>query len=175
MNGRRFKKCIKCNLKWPREENYFDVDIRLLDGLASKCKDCRNKDQTIYRKKNQKKLNIYKYNWAKNNKKSCKESVKKYKNSIKLKVFKHYSKSTKPFCSCSRCKINILDFLTIDHINGNGASFRKKTGLRGLTLYQYLIKNNYPKGYQVLCFNCNCSKKTGNMCIGHNVYLGDKK
>ena len=149
-------------------ENFFPS--KWTDGFTAYCRKCdliRNKK---YVKKHKKEVAKYKDGWAKDNSEKCKKAAKKYKNWMKLEVFQHYSNSKTPYCKC--CKINIFDFMTIDHINGDGAKHRKTSTLRGLTLYRYLYKQKYPKGYQILCYNCNSSKKTGTTCIGHNKYLG---
>jgi hypothetical protein len=54
--------------------------------------------------------------------------------------------------------------LTIDHINGKGASERKTLGsqARGNGFYYWLKNHGYPEGYQVLCFNCNWIKRLKN-------------
>jgi hypothetical protein len=52
-------------------------------------------------------------------------------------------------------------FLTIDHIENNGAEHRRqqRNGQnKGHDIYAWLRKNNYPEGFQVLCYNCNCAK-----------------
>lgn len=58
-----------------------------------------------------------------------------------------------PFCACCGEKEN--KFLSIDHINGGG---NKERNEKSRWVFQYLKKMDYPKGYQVLCFNCNLSK-----------------
>jgi len=45
-------------------------------------------------------------------------------------------------------------FLSVDHINGR----RKGDFSTGMVVINYLIKHDFPKGYQILCFNCNCAK-----------------
>ena len=55
---------------------------------------------------------------------------------------------------CDCCGENQAEFLTIDHINRNGAAHRKVVGF-GNTFYYWLRRNNYPTGYRVLCYNCN--------------------
>ena len=89
------------------------------------------------------------------NKASILAHVRKKNQAIKLVVLTHYSGVGYPSCNC--CKESIMDFLTIDHINGGGTKHRKLTGV-GTQMYRWLIKNNYPEGFQVLCFNCNCAK-----------------
>ncbi len=55
---------------------------------------------------------------------------------------------------CACCGENRMEFLSIDHINNDGANHRKQTGGH---MYAWLIKNNFPSGYRVLCYNCNMS------------------
>lgn len=58
---------------------------------------------------------------------------------------------------CQCCGENHHEFLTVDHVNNDGASHRSQIGPR--TVYRWLRRNGYPKeGFQLLCFNCNCAK-----------------
>ena len=61
---------------------------------------------------------------------------------------------------CEWCKEKFYDMLTIDHINNDGNKRRKIEG-RGSALYKWLIRNSFPEGFQVLCFNCNWIKAHG--------------
>lgn len=58
---------------------------------------------------------------------------------------------------CACCSESILEFLSIDHINGGGKQHRKEIGGGGNTFYRWLKRNNYPEGFRVLCNNCNMS------------------
>lgn len=74
-------------------------------------------------------------------------------------VLKHYGKR----CEC--CGETAVEFLTIDHINGGGNKHRRELGNRGgYRFYLWLIRNNYPDGYRVLCFNCNCAIAFSGAC-----------
>lgn len=56
---------------------------------------------------------------------------------------------------CECCGDSHFEFLTIDHINGNGRVDRKAKG-SGAGFYSWLEKNGFPKeGYRLLCINCN--------------------
>ena len=58
--------------------------------------------------------------------------------------------------------MNDIRALSIDHINSDGASHRKEVG-NGM--YRWLLKNNFPEGFQVLCMNCQFIKReTNNEC-----------
>lgn len=82
------------------------------------------------------------------------EQQRVYDLSVKLKVIEAYGGK----CTC--CGEATLEFLTIDHINNDGAEDRRQNGKKsGGKLYRWLIKNGFPKeNYQVLCYNCNCAK-----------------
>lgn len=70
----------------------------------------------------------------------------------------HYSKG-EPFCQC--CGETELRFLCIDHIGPRGiGNAQRKTVPGGIRMYRWLKRNGYPKGYRVLCQNCNSA-------IGH--------
>lgn len=59
---------------------------------------------------------------------------------------------------CTCCGEADPAFLTFDHINGGGNQHRRVVGIRAPYFYEFLIKNNYPEEYQVLCWNCNAAK-----------------
>ena len=70
----------------------------------------------------------------------------------RLQVLSHYSGGGKPICL--RCKEKEFAFLTIDHIDG----VKHDDGRGGFALINYLIKHDFPEGYQTLCGNCNWLK-----------------
>jgi len=77
---------------------------------------------------------------------------KSYYHKLRIKIIEYYGGK----CAC--CGENTIEFLGIDHIYGNGNSHRKELKKHRLNIYEYLRKNNYPKGFQVLCHNCNLAK-----------------
>ena len=83
---------------------------------------------------------------------------KKYRVKTRLKVLTHYG-GNPPKCAC--CGEEHIEFLSIDHIAGGGDKHRKKIGgsrsCSSLVMYRWLIKNNFPKGFRILCYNCNCA------------------
>lgn len=87
--------------------------------------------------------------------------VKDYNQKQKFEALSCYSKGI-PNCNC--CGERIIEFLTIDHINGNGSTHRKQLKIEGGQIYRWLKKNGYPEGFQVLCFNCNCGKGQREEC-----------
>lgn len=87
--------------------------------------------------------------------------IKRKENRQKLKraAFDAYGG---PICIC--CGDEHMEFLNIDHINGGGNKHLKEIHAH---LYQWLKKNNYPSGFQVLCYNCNCSRahQSDKVCV----------
>lgn len=82
-----------------------------------------------------------------------------HRRKIKLEVFTHYSKG-KPICCEKNCNVDDIDMLALDHTNDDGASHRKKIGVKnGVFIYEWTKKNNYPKIFQVMCWNHNIKKQ----------------
>lgn len=93
----------------------------------------------------------YKRDWYQKHKKDNNDERRR----IKQKVIDHYGGS------CVVCGITDPDFLTLDHINNDGAEHRRKISGRksiGFYIYRWLILNDFPKGIQVLCWNHNRMK-----------------
>ena len=86
-----------------------------------------------------------------------KDKVAEETRSIRKKILDHYGNR----CSC--CGETTPEFLAIDHINNDGAQHRKLVG-GGDRLYRWLIANNFPDGFQLLCHNCNVAKGIYGMC-----------
>jgi hypothetical protein len=58
---------------------------------------------------------------------------------------------------CVGCGETDKDVLTIDHVNNDGAAHRREIGA-GWPIYPWLVSNNFPPGFQVLCANCQMRK-----------------
>ena len=121
--------------------------------------------QCEYREKNKDKIKEYDKKWHKEWYKKNKKKIHQYRQKRRLKVLEHYG-GKPPKCAC--CGETILQFLTIDHINGGGRKEFKKVGY-GTAFYSYLIKNNFPEGLQVLCYNCNTAKGFYGKCPHKNT------
>jgi hypothetical protein len=80
---------------------------------------------------------------------------------LRLDVMLHYGGAV---CVC--CGETDIRFLTLDHINNDGAQHRQRSG-SGINLYCWLKKNNYPECIQVLCYNCNCARAHNNGVCPH--------
>lgn len=76
----------------------------------------------------------------------------------RLMALEHYGGSP-PSCRC--CGETIIEFLSFDHINGGGSKHRK-SGIGNMSYW--LVKNNFPIGFQILCHNCNQAKAYYGQC-----------
>lgn len=77
-------------------------------------------------------------------------SAMKIRRRVRYEVLYYYSNG-RMICEC--CKEGIEEFLSIDHINGR----TKDDDVGGYKLYLLLRRRGFPKGYRVLCHNCNQS------------------
>lgn len=65
---------------------------------------------------------------------------------LKLAAYNAYGG---PRCVC--CGEGLLEGLSIDHVNGDGAAHRRTNGNKsGVALYRWLKQQGYPPGFQVL-------------------------
>jgi len=62
--------------------------------------------------------------------------------------------------ACASCGYDNVDALALDHVNDDGAAWRKQHGVTGgANTYHKLYQLGYPEGFQVLCANCNTLKE----------------
>lgn len=84
---------------------------------------------------------------------------------------------------CVCCGEGEPTMLSFDHINEDGAKHRLEQlkvrrptsldkGSSGDTLYRWLKNNNYPDGFQILCYNCNISKHRNKGICSHKLGEG---
>lgn len=155
-------KCSKCGQD-KSSSDFYKCDNR-------HCKECHKGLSREYYLKNRKKILE---NHKRNQRKNWDEHLKKcreYRYRLRMKVLIHYG-GNPPKCSCRGCNETKIKFLTIDHIEGGGTQHRKQLSLgnlgRGRILYQWLKNNNFPEGYQVLCYNCNQGRAHNNGICPH--------
>ena len=108
--------------------------------------------------------------------------LKSNRNSERLEVLQYYSKrlskSNIPCCRC--CGENFhIDFLAVDHIAGMKemdsepelVKLGYSSSMGTNQLIRWIIVNNFPKGFQILCHKCNFAKgiiRNNNKCPHQN-------
>ena len=108
--------------------------------------------------------------WKANNQRYKANNLKQ-RQKLRKTIIDHYGGK----CLC--CGESQLPFLTIDHINNDGAEHRQKLSKEGVgspaSFYRWLEKNGFPDGFQTLCYNCNIGKyKNGGVCPHKDVSDG---
>jgi len=146
------KLCPKCGEAKPLKD--FSKNRRNKDGLQTNCKICcafdskKRRDETPELRESRLAYN------------------KTRRNEIKKQVFDYYGGK----CAC--CGETEFLFLTLDHINNDGAEHRRqlaeqkghnnyRRGLGNDHVYRELVTTNFKDAdrFQVLCYNCNCGKR----------------
>lgn len=105
---------------------------------------------------NKDKINAYNQKYRDNDRQRYRAYNRKADEKRKILALTAYSPLGVPICA--RCGITNIDVLCVDHISNNGKECREKHG-SGVTFYQWLKTNNFPPGFQVLCWNCNHLKE----------------
>ena len=102
----------------------------------------------------------YHKKYSDEDRKKNRETHRKHYHKRKREAIEHYG-GNPPKCAC--CGEKEYLFLTIDHIDGGGRLHRRT--IKKYPIYGWLVNNNFPGGFQVLCFNCNCGKSINkNIC-----------
>jgi len=171
------KHCKRCGQDKPVTE--FHRSSRNPDGLAYTCKPCAcevtrlwgqaNRERAretdrLYRLANPGKYTQLARAWRAANPDRARENSRRrapygaqWHAQLRAAVLDHYGRS----CACCGTTEN----LAIDHVNGDGKQHRAEIGVRpGTRMYRWLVKNNFPDGFQTLCLPCNASKGEREHC-----------
>jgi len=148
------KTCTKCLRSLPLGE--FTKVWKDREALQPSCKACNRAYQREWNRRNKDRRNArlrarYKVQSA-----AMREPSRRYRQKLRRAVLEAYG----GICTC--CGETHHEFLTIDHPNNDGAAHRKT--LKGLSIYKWLKDENYPDGFRVLCWNCNCSRGNYGYC-----------
>ena len=131
-----FKFCHSCDRRLPRES--FFLRAASHDGLAAKCRECAKRMHAEYRTTS---VGLA----------ACRRASTSKRRRMKREVIAGYGGA----CSC--CGERRFEFLSIDHVNNDGAEERKV--LAASSMYYKLKRDGFPTArYRLLCMNCNWSR-----------------
>ena len=103
-----------------------------------------------YRDAHKEEAHAYQREYGRKNRVALNEKTRIWRTLLQMEVFEHYGSK----CAC--CGEESLEFLELDHINGNGNAHRRSLGMTTSNqLHAWLRHNNYPEGFRLLCSNCN--------------------
>ena len=154
------KTCIWC--KKNKDISEFGKSSLHKEGINRRCKECERKKGKKFYWNNLEKCRKKSLIYIAGHKEELKKKNKEREDKNKDRIFQYYGGYK---CAC--CGETIKKFLTIDHINGGGTKHRREINGGGRTTYRWIIKNNLPKGFQVLCMNCNFGKGQNNGICPH--------
>jgi hypothetical protein len=145
-------------IKYPNQQRYYNNHREEIRKRRKKNRD-KNHEEYLRKRRDyyqKHKTEICRKNkaFAKAHRRERRLANREYYKRLRLEVLTHYG-GNPPKCAC--CGESHIEFLSIDHIKGGGNKHRKSlSGNR--EIYRWLIKNNFPEGFQILCHNCNLSK-----------------
>jgi len=134
------KKCGKCK-EFLEDSAFAKRTLKGKIGLQAMCKTCSN---TSRREENKK--------YRDEHKQQRHDYHREYLIRIKHEFIEMYGKK----CNC--CGETEEIFLTLDHIIPRTRDNKNETGRKA---YQKALLEYRPDLYQVLCYNCNCGRRSG--------------
>jgi hypothetical protein len=158
------KKCVRCHQTkdisaFHKPPKSGIIRPRVNPRVRPYCKDCENERNRFHYAKTK--------DYREKNKEELRVKFKKWRKELVVETISHYSNET---MKCACCGEDYIDFLTIDHINNDGAKQRRELKLVGGWRFYYWLKlHNFPDdlGLQVLCANCQLGKERNNGVCPH--------
>lgn len=141
------------------------------------CRDCYNASQRAYRRNRPDKFAVYyKRQYARNKQNPAKMIAERKRGREYWQQLRHEVIMAYGGYVCTCCGETEPMFLSIDHVNNDGAKHRRAIGEfksngkgAGSRTLKWLKDNGYPRGFQVLCMNCNCGKQRNKGFCPHHV------
>lgn len=161
-NAKRQPYCVACRRDYQRERRLAnpEKERERQKEWRQKNWDATKQRHYRWRKKHPEKWKAAQNRWRV---KYLQEYTKAKRQSNRDAVYGHYGEQ----CACCGEKERL--FLTIDHVNNDGAEHRRalagQAGKGGSSFFAWLVRENFPIGFQTLCRNCNWGKHAnGGVC-----------
>ena len=126
------------------------------------CRNCGPQPGSAWRRVRKK--NASDRAWKKAHADYRREYTRNHIRAIREQVLYHYG-GPNPSCACpsGACGETTVQFLCLDHIDGGGNHHRAQVG-GGSQFYAWIVKNNFPSGFRILCHNCNFALGAYGVC-----------
>ena len=145
------RQCISCKKDKPlTREFFYELKYNAKVTFRRQCKCCIKEQKRTYNGGHSHERSVLTMAWLKEHPEQRRVIVNRREQKYRVDALNAYGHH----CEC--CGESRTHFLTIDHIGGRKVVGHDRS-LRGRKLYHWLKRNNYPKGFRVLCWNCNCS------------------
>ncbi len=133
----------------------------------------RNLNARLYREKHPEKARAATQTWIEKNREKVRERERK-RYSEKPEILREQGRrgrrKARQECieayggKCTCCGESTLEFLTVEHTEGNGQAHRKEVGA-GRMMYIDLKRRGWPKeGITIFCMNCNFATRFSQIC-----------
>jgi hypothetical protein len=156
------RKCYTCGKQKPIQD--FPQET------SKGCRECRQSGAAQKKKaaraaadyqQNKAGISVRNKEWKASNAPKYQSQQRAYRNQKRLEIRDMVLERMGGKCAC--CGEREPLFLTIDHVNGGGAIHRRQIGKTDM--WKWLYHNDFPEGFQILCFNCNAGKhRNGGRC-----------
>jgi hypothetical protein len=154
-----YHQCSKCGATLT-PKNWYEFYQKIHRQICKSCEQLKAKERyhrnpRIWIQRSQVYYSLHK--------KEIREHQNKENAERRIRVLMHYG-GMPPRCDC--CGEQHLDFLTIDHMKGGGCKHRKLIcgSDSSTSFYRWLEKKRFPKGFRVLCSNCNLAIGKRGIC-----------
>jgi hypothetical protein len=148
--------CVRCTNPREKHKQYCDSCLKKHNAEVKKCREKHIKSGLC---------RACGLPREQENKVHCNKCLMKYRDDTRKNQerFRHTALSflTDGKMCCSNCGLPIYQTLEFDHINNDGAEHRRREAGRWFSFPKWLIDNNFPNGFQVLCANCHSFKTKG--------------
>lgn len=175
------KLCRTCGLEKFLETGFY-IRRSCRDGYSLDCRQCINeslrkrletdeeyRNRRAEHRKKEKTSTAYKSRnrgergakWRKENPDRYRELKREKRRELRRLVIEKYGGK----CVC--CGETEPKFLTLDHVNNDGAAHRRV--IRKANIHYWIIKNDYPDNIQIMCWNCNSGRALNNGICPHKL------
>ena len=156
------RQCPECSHVLPKTRDYFYYTRGHASGY---CKDCTKLRMRRWEENNRDRVRERQRKWRRNNIELSRKRSTASRQKLKTKILDAYGRK----CTC--CGEAEPLFLTLEHLNGDGAAHRKAR--RGYGTYRDVVMLGFPaERYTILCFNCNSAKARNRGICPHTVLNG---
>ena len=149
----KYRETHKEEIKAQRKKYNSENREKLLEYYRKYHKLHQEKEKA-YRDSHKEETKIRRKKYYEEHKEESKEKNRQYNIKLRYTVLEHYG------CRCVSCGETEPMYLCADHINNDGNEHRQI--FKG-NMYKWIIDNNYPDDFQILCRNCNWGKRVNNV------------
>ena len=145
------KRCARCGLM--KTIDLFGKDCTTPTGLRVYCRKCAcDKTREGYKRGRRNRIESSQ-RWYRRNADRIKIMRRDRMYRLRQEVIDGYGGK----CTC--CGETEREFLTVEHLNGDGCKERKV--MHYDQMLQQIINEEFPSRYTILCMNCNFAKRRG--------------